>query len=172
MRPRPLPGAIALAAVLLLPPAAEAQKAPELSVMTRNIYLGGDIAKPIPATDRADFERRNSELWAVVRGTDFPARAKLLAREVRRTRPDVIGLQEVALWRRGAQGVKDGSATPATVVVYDFLRTLRAELRRAGLRYRVGAVQNEADLEASVQEGYDVRLTMRDAVLVRKRKGL
>ena len=81
-------------------------------------------------------------------------------------------MQEVALWRRGADGLKDGPATPSTAVVYDFLRSLRSELRRAGQRYRVGSVQTEADLEAPVSLGYDVRLTMRDVVLVRVRKGL
>ena len=108
-------------------------------------------------------------LWAAVRTTDFPARAKLLAREVKQTKPDVIGLQEVALWRRGPAGVKDAADTPATEVVYDFLATLRSAL---GSRYRLASVQTEADLEAPISDGYDVRLTMRDAVLVRVRKGL
>jgi endonuclease/exonuclease/phosphatase family metal-dependent hydrolase len=157
---------LCLAVALLAPPAAAA--APKLTVMTRNVYLGGNIAGPIPAPNRDEFERSASALWAAVRTTDFPARAKLLAREVRRTKPDVIGMQEVALWRRGPDGVKDGSATPATTVVYDFLATVRAELPG----YRVAAVQQEADLEAPISDGYDVRLTMRDAVLVRRRKGL
>ncbi|GBD45486.1 hypothetical protein HRbin41_00293 [bacterium HR41] len=148
------------------------QRAATLSVMTRNIYLGGDIAKPIPARTREEFEAKATELWNVVRRTDFPTRARLLAREVRRYRPDVIGLQEVALWRRGPTGVKDGSATPARTVVYDYLALLLRELARAKLRYRVAAVQREADIEAPTSLGYDVRLTMRDVVLVRRRTGL
>ena len=156
---------------LVAAPAAEA-KAPKLTVMTRNVYLGGNIAGPIPATDRADFERRASALWAAVHTTNFPARAKLLAREVKRTKPDLIGMQEVALWRRGADGVQDGTATPATIPVYDFLHSIVSELRRAGLRYRIASLHHEADLEAPVSEGYDVRLTMRDVVLMRVRKGL
>jgi endonuclease/exonuclease/phosphatase family metal-dependent hydrolase len=159
---------ISLAVVLVAAPAAQA-KAPKLTVMTRNVYLGGNIAGPIPAPNREEFERSANALWAAVRTTDFPARAKLLAREVDRTKPDVIGLQEVALWRRGPDGVKDGSVTPSKTVVSDFLKTLRAEL---GSRYRVASVQTEADLEAPISDGYDVRLTMRDAVLVRVRKGL
>ena len=91
---------ISLAAVIVAAPAAQA-KSPKLTVMTRNVYLGGNIAGPIPAPNRDEFERSASVLWAAVRTTDFPARAKLLAREVKETRPDVIGLQEVALWRRG-----------------------------------------------------------------------
>ena len=159
---------ISLAAVLVAAPAAQAAS-PELTVMTRNVYLGGNIAGPIPAPNRDEFERSASALWAAVRTTDFPARAKLLAREVRRTKPDVVGLQEVALWRRGPDAVKDGSATPSTEIVYDFLATLRSAL---GARYRVASVQTAADLEAPISDGYDVRLTMRDAVLVRVRRGL
>ena len=154
---------------LLAAPAAEAKPGPKLTVMTRNIYLGGNIALPIGATSRADFEQRATQLWQQVQATDFPARAKLLAREMRRTRPDVIGLQEVALWRRGPDGLKDAAATPATTVVYDFLAILRREL---GSRYRLGNVQTEADIEAPTSLGYDVRVTIHDAVLVRRRKGL
>src|SRR5215207_10852930 len=167
--PRRLLLLLPLAALLGTAPAAEAKPGPELTVMTRNIYLGGNIALPIGAGSRADFEQRATQLWQQVQATDFPARAKLLAREVRRTKPDVIGLQEVALWRRGPDGVQDAAATPATTKVYDFLATLRGEL---GSRYRLGNVQTEADIEAPTSLGYDVRLTMRDAVLVRTRQGL
>jgi endonuclease/exonuclease/phosphatase family metal-dependent hydrolase len=170
--PRRLLLPLVSAVLLALAPAAEAKRGPKLTVMTRNVYLGGNIAGPIPAPTRDEFEQKATTLWQAVAATDFPARARLLAREVKRTKPDVIGMQEVALWRRGADGIKDGTTTPATAVVYDFLKSLRSELKRAGQRYRVGSVQTEADLEAPVSLGYDVRLTMRDVVLVRVRKGL
>jgi endonuclease/exonuclease/phosphatase family metal-dependent hydrolase len=153
--------------------AAQRKKPVDVTVMTRNIYLGGDIFRPIPARDRAEFERLAGELWAEVQSTDFVGtRAALLAREVRRTKPDLIGLQEVAVWRRGPDGVKDGAATPATQVVYDWLRTFRRRLARLGLRYSVAVKQRETDIEAPIDAGYDVRLTMFDVILVKKRKGL
>jgi len=152
---------LVLAFALLVEPAAAAK--PQLTVMTRNVYLGGNIAGPIPAPNREEFERSASALWAAVRTTDFPARAKLLAREVKQRKPDVIGLQEVALWRRGP---KDGDATQATTVVYDFLKSLKGRL---GPGYKIASVQQEAELEAPIADGYDVRLTMRDVVIVRKR---
>ena len=114
---------LVLAFALLAEPAAAAK--PQLTVMTRNVYLGGNIAGPIPAPNHEEFERSASALWAAVRTTDFPARAKLLAREVKQRKPDVIGLQEVALWRRGP---KDGPTTQATTVVYDFLKSLKGRL--------------------------------------------
>jgi endonuclease/exonuclease/phosphatase family metal-dependent hydrolase len=144
----------------------------DLTVMTRNIYLGGNIFGPIGAPDQAEFERRTGVLWAEVQSTNFPTRARLLAREIKQTSPDLIGLQEVALWRRGPDGLKDGSTTPATRVVYDFLAILRRELRRRGLRYAVGSKQREANIEAPIDAGYDVRLTMFDVILVKRTKAL
>ena len=99
--------------------------------MTRNIYLGGNIFHPIGSPDLDTFKQKTSELWAEIQKTDFVGtRAALLAREVKRAKPDLVGLQEVAIWRRSPDGQSDGNATPATQVVYDFLKTLRRELAR------------------------------------------
>jgi endonuclease/exonuclease/phosphatase family metal-dependent hydrolase len=167
--PRRLLLGLSLVAVLAAAPLAEAKPGRKLTVMTRNVYLGGNIALPIGATSREDFEQKTTQLWQEVQTTDFPARAKLLAHEIRTTRPDVIGMQEVALWRRGPDGVKDGAATPATKVVYDFAGSL---LGRLASSYRIATMQVEADIEAPTSLGYDVRLTMRDVIFVHKRKGL
>lgn len=162
----------AMAVLLIAAPAAHAQPRnakTNLTVMTRNIYLGGNIFHPIGAADLEEFKRKTGELWVEVQSTDFDGtRAALLAKEVKRTKPDLIGLQEVATWRRGPDGLTDGSATPATTVVYDFLKTYRRELKRLGLRYTVGVVQQEADIEAPLDQGYDVRLTMHDVILVKE----
>lgn len=166
----------AMAVLLIAAPAAQAQPRnakTNLTVMTRNIYLGGNIFHPIGAADLEEFKLKTGELWAEIQSTDFDGtRAALLAKEVKRTKPDLIGLQEVATWRRGPDGVTDGSATPATTVVYDFLKTYRRELKRLGLRYTVGVVQQEADIEAPTDQGYDVRLTMHDVILVKQRPDL
>jgi endonuclease/exonuclease/phosphatase family metal-dependent hydrolase len=166
--------AAALAAVSFVPVASAATKKkdkdPTLKVMTRNIYLGGNIFLPIGAPDRPTFEAKTTELWNQIQFTNFPARAKLLANEVKKTSPDLVGLQEVAIWRRSPTGVKDGSATPSTQVVYDFLKSLTKELKAKGLNYRVARVNQAADIEAPTQQ-YDVRLTMRDVVLVKRQKG-
>lgn len=173
---RVLLGAIALT-LLAAPAAASAHPGHShdpttVTVMTRNIYLGGNIFGPIGAPTIEEFERKTGELWAEVQSTNFARRAKLLAGEVERTTPDLIGLQEVALWRRSPDGVKDGQTTPSRQVVYDFLRILRRELRRRGQIYDIGIQQQEADIEAPTDAGFDVRLTMYDVILVRRRSDL
>ncbi|MBA2630612.1 MAG: endonuclease/exonuclease/phosphatase family protein [Thermoleophilaceae bacterium] len=171
---RPLFGrvaALALAALVLLGLAATAAEAkpggPKVTVMTRNLYLGTDLIPIAVSRSLAQFEERAAAGLGQVLSNDFPARAKLIAREVKRTRPDFIGLQEVAHWRRSPRGVMDGPVTPAEINVVDYLAVLQQALKDAGLHYRVARVQDEADVEGPTAFGFDARLTMRDAILVK-----
>ncbi len=80
------------------------------------------------------------------------ARVKLLAQEIEDADPDLIGLQEVAIWRRGQRGAADGATTPSEEVVYDYLELLQDELKRRGLNYKVasrpaGSRHRGADLD-------------------------
>ena len=85
--------------------------------MTRNIYLGGNIFLPIGAPDRATFEAKTQELWNQIRVHQLPGPRQAAGQGGQADQPDLIGLQEVATWRRSPNGVKDGSATPSTQVV-------------------------------------------------------
>lgn len=147
-----------------------------ITVMTRNLYLGGDVTRPLvaiglpPDQQGPAFVAANSALRAIVDQTSFPLRSKQLAREIDRREPDVIGLQEVALWRHGPL---DGS--PAETVDYDFLATLLADLAARGERYHVVNVQQESDVAGPAVLGgslQNVRLTMRDVLLERARNGV
>ena len=118
-------------------------------------------------------------------------RAVPLAREIKRSKADLVGLQEVALWRK--QTPSDGGAPPisplptataATAVEQDFLAILRRELNRIGAKYRVVVVQKEFEAElpvdvdgsdatgtgplAALGADFDARLTMRDVILARR----
>jgi endonuclease/exonuclease/phosphatase family metal-dependent hydrolase len=166
---------LALATLMVVPaaaPAATKKKTTNVTVMTRNLYLGADIISLATASDRNDFEAKATALFQTVTKTDFKARSALIADEIKKTKPDFIGLQEVALWRRGADGVKDGSATPATTVVYDWLDDLDRELKARKLKYRVVKAQPEFDFEGPTSQGYDIRFTQQDAVLVRVDKNI
>ena len=161
---------------------AAAKKDPRVTVMSRNLYLGADLAPALGAQSICDAVDAGGQILADVDASDFPARSKLLAREIAKVRPDLLGLQEVALWRFQADA--DYSASPATTVRYDFLKTLMADLRKAGAPYKLAVVQEEFDQELPADRDQsdatadttlplcgadeDGRLTMRDAILVRK----
>lgn len=184
-------GALALTATLCTSPAAAAPppgKGTPITVMTRNVYLGGDITRPLrPAPPGVPAQialaNQNAELRRIVDLTDFPSRARLLAQEVKDTKPDMIGLQEVATWRSGpfepnpAVDAQGRVIPNAETVDYDFLKILLAELRRAGQRYEVVHVQAQSDVEGAAFFGFDpsapgagaadYRLTMHDVLLKR-----
>lgn len=162
--------AVALCAAVVGVIPAAAQAGGTTKVMTRNLYLGADLNPALAALGCSPAPTctldANQGIWNAVVATNFPARAKALAKEVDQNEPDIIALQEVALWRSGpVNGVKD-----ATTVQYDFLATLLKEL----CDYKVAVVQEEADIESPAgsapyyQDAADRRLTMRDVILVRK----
>jgi endonuclease/exonuclease/phosphatase family metal-dependent hydrolase len=160
-----------------------------VTVMTRNVYLGGSINRPIRAAlERSGREgvlalgHANHRLREVVRRTDFTTRSKLLAAEIVATRPDLIGLQEVALWRHGPMQLDRIGRPDATQVDYDFLDILLKDLASRGVRYEIVHIQPLSDVEAPAFTGdpftgtagsaQDVRLTDRDVILVRSEAGL
>ena len=159
-----------------------------VTVMTRNVYLGADISRPVRAASGqsgpnalAVLARANSEVREIVDQTDFRIRSRLLAAEIAATRPDLVGLQEVALWRAGPLELSSIGVPNATEVDYDFLDLLLGELASLGLRYDPVQVQDEADVEGpafpdprreAAPTGRDVRLTLRDVILVRAESGI
>src|SRR5205085_6287791 len=71
----------------------------ELTVLTRNIYLGADLAPVIGVPSPQLIPIRTAAVWAGVLATNFPERAKALVDEIVKAQPDLVGLQEVSLWR-------------------------------------------------------------------------
>ena len=185
---------LVLAAVVALatPVAAEAANgAPKVTVMTRNLFLGADLSPAIQAPDIPSAIDGAGTVWNELQSTKFPERAAPLAREIKRSKADLVGLQEVALWRQ--QTPSDGGAPPispiqgaqpATAVEFDFLALLKAQLKKIGAKYRVVVVQKEfggelpVDADHSDATGtgplamfgadFDLSLTMRDVILVRR----
>jgi hypothetical protein len=159
------------------------------NVMTRNLYLGADLTPAIQAPTLPQFVQANGQILREVTANNFPLRAKGLASEILKAKPDLVGLQEVALWRTGPPSLTPvATGTPtATTVRYDYLAELLAELNRGPDRYEVVVVQNEFDLEAPGDENgvagdgpnpaiadaeINGRLTMRDVILARTSGGV
>jgi endonuclease/exonuclease/phosphatase family metal-dependent hydrolase len=178
-----------LAAILALPlfaGAAEAEKKPKkgvnVSVMTRNLFLGADLTAGLTAPGPAEFVAANGGILREVTQTNFPLRAQGLAAEIAEKKPNLIGLQEVALWRTATPAsftpATSGQPT-ATTVRYDFLQLLLDQLAAQGQNYTPAVVNQEFDFEAPADENgvpgdgpfgaeLNGRLTMRDVILVRQ----
>jgi len=174
-------GGIALALVAaigiggLITPAVASAKPKNVKVMARNVYLGADLVPALLAPDQQSMFIAAGKIYDdSIFGTNFRGRAELLADEIARAKPDAIGLQEVALWRRGPLDSVTPNPTPATEVVIDYLEVLQTQLQKRGLKYKVARVQAEADLELPIDRDadgspeFDGRLTMRDVILVKK----
>jgi endonuclease/exonuclease/phosphatase family metal-dependent hydrolase len=167
------------------PPPTAKKRSANVTVMTRNVYLGADLGPAINADSIPEAISGAGEIYRELESTNFPERAVPLAKEIRKAKPDLVGLQEVAHWR--VQDPSDGGAPPispigelATDTKYDFLELLMKRLKQ----YKVVAVQEEfegelpADIDDDPNTGtgplaafgadIDVRLTMQDVILQRK----
>src|SRR5215204_1975958 len=87
--------------------------------------------------------------------------------EIQAASPDLVGVQEAALWRIGTPF----DPSSATTVTYDFLQLLLDELAAHGLHYEAVAVKTNFDAEVpavfSQTLAFDVRFTDRLVVLAR-----
>jgi len=194
--------AIATALLVVLSGAAQAKpqkhkpKGEKVTVMTRNLYLGADLGPAIGATGLEDFVNKNGQILRDVDTNNFPVRARGLAKEILSKQPDLVGLQEVSMWRTGdvnltaaatggcRKAQAAGTPCTATTVKYDYLQLLLDRLNKHGKTYRVVKVQREFDFEAPgdydndpTTGGFagadlDGRLTMRDAILARVGAGV
>jgi endonuclease/exonuclease/phosphatase family metal-dependent hydrolase len=168
---------LTLTALAVAPAGAGANGGDPITVMTRNVYLGGDITRPLtaiqglpPEQQGPAFVAANTELRNIVDQTNFPLRSERLAAEIATLHPDLVGLQEVALWRSGPL---DGR--PATTVDYDFLQLLLDALDDVGADYEAVHVQEESDVSGPAIRSTgltNIRLTMRDVVLRRVGSGV
>jgi endonuclease/exonuclease/phosphatase family metal-dependent hydrolase len=172
---------LALAVLAFAPlaaaPPGQANDARSVTVMTRNLYLGADVAPAVAAIasgDPAAIVGAVSEVWGKVRFTDFPARAEGIAREIAAAQPDLIGLQEAEMWR--SQTPADFVFGNADHVEYDFVQILLQALETRGLHYAVVAEEHGFDIElpgflseANAEVGLlsDIRLTEREVILAR-----
>ncbi len=188
-RPTAIAVALALTAIsllFLLPSAALAQgKGHEVGVMTRNLYLGADLSPAINATSASEFIAANGQILRDVDTNNFPVRAKGLAEEIQSKAPDLVGLQEVSLWRDGPVDFNapfTGNYT-ASHVTYDYLQLLLNELNKGKEHYKV--VFNEPEFDFEAPANYDGnpatgtlgadkngRLTMQDVMLARVGHGV
>ena len=135
---------VPLVAVLaLVAPAATAKPPapPELTVMTRNIYLGSSLQPALEAGTPEQLVEAVAQIYGTMVFTDFPKRASAIAKEIADTQPDLIGLQEVSNW------IVTPAANPSALAPsYDFLEILMEALESEGLTYSVAGYVDNAQI--------------------------
>ncbi|MET0305244.1 MAG: endonuclease/exonuclease/phosphatase family protein [Solirubrobacterales bacterium] len=140
----------------------------DLTVMTRNLYLGSSLGPALEAKTPEEFVAGVARIYATVQYTNFPQRAEAIADEIQETDPDLIGLQEVTKWTTGGVNPPPG---------YDFLAILEGELEARGLDYSVASIAHNANIGpaplvsetcpvVSGQFTCSVQLEDRDVILV------
>lgn len=147
----------------------------QLEVATQNLYVGADLLRVVDGPPEG-VPLRVAETLQIIQQSDFPARARGVAREIAAKRPHLVGLQEVSLLRIQSPGdFFLGNPVPASTVLQDYLAILLDELELQGVSYYVAASLQDADVELPSFAGTsgstllfdDVRLTDRDVILAR-----
>jgi endonuclease/exonuclease/phosphatase family metal-dependent hydrolase len=155
--------------VVVVAAAGAAQAAtPSVKVMTRNMYIGADLAPIVGATSLPQFLTATAEAYEKVQASDPPARIKAMAREIADADPMIVGLQEVQLVETDTEPpTNDGPATPANTTVFDFLEMLLDELAAQGTPYTVVTSATNVSAEVPTALGFDVKSTDRDVILAK-----
>jgi len=139
-----------------------------VTVITRNVDEGTDLDFILAATTFDELLAAVADTYQEVVDSNIPERAAALAREIRDAQPDLVGLQEVSIWRTGPLF----DPKPARKVAFDPLKSLLDELDRLGLHYETVATVTDFDFELPSALGFDVRRTDRDVLLARTGSGL
>jgi endonuclease/exonuclease/phosphatase family metal-dependent hydrolase len=139
----------------------------QVKVMTYNMYLGTDVGEIFGSQSVEELLSEVGEAYITVQAGDPSERIDKIADAIVSASPDVVGLQEVALWRYGYPG--DPAA--AETVGYDFLELLLEKLKDRGAHYAAISVQTNLDAELTGFFGpetfLDVRYTDRDVIIAR-----
>lgn len=138
-----------------------------LKVMTYNMYLGTDFTGVFTAQTPEVLVAEVAEAFTDVIGGNVPERTTEIADQIAASSPDLVGLQEVALWRTG----DFMNPAPATDVAVDHLQLLMDALALRGLNYAPIVIQSNLDAELpgvfSPTAALDIRFTDRVVILAR-----
>jgi endonuclease/exonuclease/phosphatase family metal-dependent hydrolase len=164
--------AVAVLAAVFTVAATGAKRPLTVTVMTRNLYLGANLDAIVQAKSAPEAFAAVERGWQQVQANDFPTRSRAIAREIAKVKPDFVGFQELSLYR--TQTPADFTVTPASTVALDYARELRRALAARRLRYRFVAIApwTDAELPSGNPPSMDIRLTVRDGLLVRQAKNL
>lgn len=147
----------------------------DITVMTHNVYVGANIDTILEATTPMEIPVLVAYTFQQLISTNFYARAEAIADEIARSRPHLIGLQEIStiLYQSPGDAVFGGTV-PAEDTLLAFVGVLTDALEARGQDYQVaGSIKNfdvELPMIVDPTPPYafdDVRLIDYDVVLAR-----
>ena len=133
-----------LVALMLAPASVAKAESPQVTVMTRNLYLGADVGVAMELIP--NLSAAAQFMWDQVKATDFNKRAPKLAAEVIAERPDVIGIQEATIW------YCKKSAWSKRTEVFNFTEQFLAAIKAQGQDY----VLASKDGVTALNTGYSI----------------
>ena len=157
-----LPAFFVLALLSLAPAPAAADDGHRLRVMTQNLYVGSFFQELTAAKTPQEIIAAATLTYQNILATRPAERAVVIADKIADLRPDFVGLEQAAILRTGAL-----NAPPATTVTFDLLQSLLQQLAARGVRYEAVAVKPGLDAEVPTALGFNARITLRDALIVR-----
>jgi hypothetical protein len=138
----------------------------ELKVMTYNMYSGAESPGIWNSTSPAGLAAEVGKVFTNVQLT-APERIEAIAHQIDIASPDIVGLQEAALWRIGPPL----NPAPAETIASDFLQILLDRLAAKGKHYSAISVQPHVDVELTAvfatSPALDVRYTDRSIIIAR-----
>ena len=141
-----------------------------VTAATYNLFQGSELTEAISAKSPAELVVAVATDYGQMVASKFPERAQAIAAEAASTQPELIGVQEAALWKLGALSSNPFTAPPATKTTFDFVQILNEALAARGLSYAPVAVTTNFHVEAPGFFGTgfrNVSLTDRVAILAR-----
>ena len=138
-----------------------------ITVLTYNMYPGTEFSDIFTSQSPEELVTEVAEAYTDVHLGNVPERIDEIADQIATGSPDLVGLQEVALWRYGYPF----DPAPATLVEFDFLAMLLDRLEARGQHYVPIAIQTNLDAELPGVFGptsaLDIRYTDRLVILSR-----
>ena len=153
---------VVLVAVVVLASGASTRATPaekSISVMTRNLYIGGDLSPLVTASSPVQFLSAMHTMLAQMTATNFPERAEALASEIVERKPHLVSLQEV--YRVTLNG------TTGEQPYRDLLDDLLTALATQGAEYRVVAQIQNLNATIPVPGIGIIQATDRDVIIAR-----
>ena len=163
------------------------KKKKQVRIMTQNLYLGSDLTRAVQIANEGQgdptlagaaarlkaFDHFADEVGVILQNVEtnnFAIRARTIAKEIKKNKADLVGLQEAALWRLqvpsdgGGPSPANPTASLATTPLIDYIDTLldalnakamtKKQCKKKGLKgdkcyrgYRLASAETEADLE-------------------------